>query len=121
MTFTRFEEITAWQKGRAIVDEIHRITLTGPFSTDYDLRSQIRRAAISITSNIAEGFGRRGYKEFNNFLNYAHGSCAEVQSQLYHARDWNYITKNEFLTLYKKVDEVSRMILGLENYLKRLS
>lgn len=121
MTFTRFEDIDAWKKGRLLVNEIQKITLNEPFVRDYDLKSQIRRAAISITSNIAEGFGRKGYKEFCNFLNYAHGSCAEVQSQLYHAHDWNYISEKEFLRLFELVDEISRMILGLENYLKKLS
>jgi four helix bundle protein len=81
--FRRFEDILAWQKARETTRLVYQETTKGDFSRDYDLRSQIRRAAISVMANIAEGFGRHSDKEFANFLNIAHGSATEVQSHLY--------------------------------------
>ncbi len=81
--FRKFEDILAWQKAREVTRIIYQNTTTGEFSKDFDLRSQIRRASISIMANIAEGFGRRSDKEFANFLNISHASTCEVQSHLY--------------------------------------
>jgi four helix bundle protein len=82
-TFTRFEQIGAWQKARQLVKELYEITGRGTFARDYDLRNQTRRASVSIMSNIAEGFERSGTGEFNQFLSTAKGSAGEVRSQLY--------------------------------------
>ncbi len=71
----KFEDILAWQKARHSTRLIYQETVKGDFSMDYDLRSQIRRAAISIMAKIAEGFGRHSDKEFANFINIAHGSA----------------------------------------------
>lgn len=106
----RFEEILAWQKARELTKEIYRISSNGGFSRDYGLRDQIRRAAVSIMLNIAEGFARKTFREFSQFLVIAHGSAAEVQAALYVALDQGYITKSEFESLYKMTDETSRMI-----------
>ncbi len=81
-TIKRFEDIEVWGKARKLVGEIYRVTSREEFQKDYALKEQIRRAAISIMANIAEGYGRRSNQEFANFLNYAHGSAAEVQSHL---------------------------------------
>jgi four helix bundle protein len=91
-----FEDIEAWQKARTLVYEVYRITGRGGFAKDYGLKDQIRRAAVSIMSVIAEGFGRRSSRAFANFLNYGHGSTAEVQSHLYAALDQGYIKKETF-------------------------
>lgn len=111
--FRRFEDILAWQKAREINRSIYLETKCGEFSKDYDLRSQIRRASISIMANIAEGFGRRSDKEFANFLNIAHASSYEVQSHLYIALDLNYINQQTFESLYNSLEETCRMLFAL--------
>lgn len=118
MKIEKFEDIQAWQKARDLNREIYDITKNTHFSKDYPLRDQIRRASVSIMANIAEGFGRKSKKEFANFLNLAHGSAAEVQCHLSVAIDQNYIHRKEFEDLYKKVEEVSKMIQGFMNYLR---
>jgi four helix bundle protein len=116
--FNSFEEIIAWQKARALNSELYLITDQGDFSKDYGLRDQIRRASISITSNIAEGFERETTKEFIRFLYIAKASSGEFRSQLYLAIDLKYISNNEFERLNFKVNEVSKLISGLIKYLK---
>jgi four helix bundle protein len=118
-TFTTFEEIGAWQKARQLTKELYRLTSTGPFAKDYDLRNQIRRAAVSIMSNIAEGFERSGTGEFNQFLATAKGSAGEVRSQLYVAIDQNYLSEAVFGRLREEATEISRMIGGLMIYLRK--
>jgi four helix bundle protein len=98
-TIRRFEEIHAWQKAKDFVKEIYKISSQGSFGKDYGLKDQIRRAAVSIMGNIAEGFGRKSNQEFANFLNYSHGSAAEVQSHLHIALELEYIETTTFNTL----------------------
>lgn len=112
------EDIEAWQKARLLVSEIYLVCNPEKFHKDYNLIDQTRRSAVSIMSNIAEGFARRTSKEFINFLTIAHASAAEVQSHLYIAFDQKYISPTKFSTLYKKIDEISKMIQGFINYLK---
>ncbi len=99
--FKTFEEINAWQNARVLVKEVYAMTRSGDFGRDFGLKDQIQRAAISICSNIAEGFERRGNKEFISFLWIAKGSAAEVCSQLHNARDISYITDETFDRIYK--------------------
>ena len=115
----RFEDIQAWQKARELNKKIYDITRNSHISKGFFLRDQIRRASVSIMSNVAEGYGRRSKKEFANFLNMAHGSAAEVQSHLYIALDLGYISQQEFDELYEKTDEVSKMLQSFMNYLIR--
>ena len=117
-TFKRFEEIKAWQKARETTRLIYQTTAEVSCARDFGLRDQVRRAAVSIMANIAEGFGRRSYKEFANFLNMAHGSAAEVQSHLYVALDLNYIDQSTFTETYDLLDETSRMIMALAQHLR---
>jgi len=109
----RFEDLIAWQKARELTKQIYDVTRTGQFSKDFGLKDQIRRASVSVMSNIAEGFDRGGRKEFHRFLVIAKGSCAEVRSQLYIARDIGYIDKKYFDELYSLISETSRIIGGL--------
>jgi len=120
-TFRRFEDIKAWQKSREITTAIYKATSDGSFAKDFGLRDQIRRSAISIMANIAEGFGRRTNKEFANFLVISHASAAETQSHLYVALDLNYISAESFGVLYKSLDEVSRMTMALCQHLRNTS
>jgi four helix bundle protein len=114
----RFEDIKAWQEARVLVKIIYEaIKSNKDFAGDYKLREQIHSAAVSIMSNIAEGFSRRTTKEFVQFLFIAKGSVAEVQSQLYVALDQGYINEEKFDGLYSKSDEVARLISGFIRYL----
>ncbi|MEX1276146.1 MAG: four helix bundle protein [Bacteroidota bacterium] len=118
-TFRSFEEIDAWQRARVLTKRVYEISRTGEFARDFALRNQIRRASVSIMSNIAEGFERGGTKEFIQFLSTAKGSAAEVRSQLFVALDQNYITKETFRELSDTSSEISRMLSGLMTYLRR--
>ncbi|HAF95934.1 MAG: hypothetical protein A2X34_10100 [Elusimicrobia bacterium GWC2_51_8] len=117
MTITRFEDILAWQKARELAIAVYKLSRNGDFAKDFDLRGQIRRAAVSAMSNIAEGYARRSDKEFANFLNIAHGSLGEVQSQLYLATDLDYIGTADFAKLYALADEASRLSAKFAKFL----
>jgi len=117
-TFKTFEQIDAWQKSRELTNRVYILTSRGSFARDYGLRDQIRRASVSIMSNIAEGFERSGTKEFTQFLATAKGSAGEVRSQLYVALDQNYLDQDEFNILSSTATEISRMISGLMAYLR---
>lgn len=116
-TFKSFEEIDAWKNGRALVCEIYKLTTKAPFAKDWGLKDQIQRAAVSICSNIAEGYGRRGNKEFVKFLWIAKGSAAEVASQVYHAKDLGYVTNEEFKRIYDDAGKISAETYSLIKYL----
>ncbi len=116
-TLERFEDVDAWKKARELTKSIYQVTSTGEFARDFGLRDQIRRAAVSVISNIAEGFERDGNKEFLQFLSQAKGSCGEVRAQLYVAFDQAYLTDIQLHGLIEKAVEVSRLIAGLMKYL----
>lgn len=109
----RFEDLIAWQKARELTRSIYRISGQGAFARDFELARQIRSAALSIMSNIAEGFERGGRGEFQHFLSTAKASCAEVRSQLYVALDVGYLDQTEFVQLLARAEEVARIIGGL--------
>ena len=117
-SFQRFEDIEAWQKARELTKAIYALSNDGQFARDFGLRDQIRRASVSIMSNIAEGFGRGGNKEFIQFLSTAKGSASEVQAQLYVALDAGYINQDQFQKLYSETEATARMIAGLLRYLQ---
>ena len=114
----RFEDIKAWQLSRVLTKEIYKITNKGKFSSDFSLKDQIRRAAVSVSSNIAEGFERNSKKEFIQFLFIARASAAEIRSQLYIAKDLEYLTEDEFNKLVLMAEEISKTIYGFIKYLK---
>ena len=116
--FKSFEEITSWQKSRLFNKRIYEITENVGFKRDFDLVRQIRRASISISSNIAEGFERNTDKEFIYFLYVSKASAGEVRSHLYLALDLNYISKIEFDELYLNVTDISKLISGFIKYLE---
>ncbi|MCE5231168.1 four helix bundle protein [bacterium] len=109
----RFEDLIAWQKSRELTRDIYCVTRTSPFANDYGLTGQIRRAAVSIMSNIAEGFERWGNGEFHQFLSTAKASCAEVRSQLYVAFDVGYLNLSAFNQLRSQAEEITRIVAGL--------
>lgn len=113
MTIKRFEDIIAWQKARKLAADIYGVTKVGQFAKDFSLVDQIRRAVVSIGSNMAEGFDRGNNKEFMTFLGIAKGSSTEVRSQLYTAFDVGYLDKDEFDRLRSEAEEVSMLVNGL--------
>jgi four helix bundle protein len=114
-----FEEIIAWQKARTFNKRVYEITSNDFFKKDFDLARQLRRASVSISSNISEGFERNTDKEFIHFLYIAKGSSAEIRSQLYLALDLNYVTQKEFETLFFEITTISKLISGLIKYLDK--
>lgn len=115
-----FEDTKIWQESRKLVNSIYlAIQSSTAFSQDYALGNQIKRAAISIPSNIAEGFERSTNKELIHFLFIAKGSAGEVRTQLWLASDLNYLSKKELDTLIDKVKTISKMIQGMINYLQK--
>lgn len=119
--FQKFEEIDAWQKARTLADEIYTLTGRGTFSKYYALIDQMRRACISVISNIAKDYERDGKKEFIHFLSIAKGSCGELKAQPQIAIDQKYFDDDSFHKLYNLANETGRMIGGLIGYLKRTS
>ena len=103
---------------RIMVRSIYEITSEGGFTKDYSLEDQIRRASVSIMSNIAEGFSRQTDKEFAQFLHVDKGSASEVQSQLYVALDLQYIPEDIFREMYELSEEIMKLISGFIKYLK---
>ena len=116
-TIRRFEDIHAWQESRALCRGIYALSAGGPFARDNALRHQIRKAAVSVMSNIAEGFERNGDREFIQFLSQAKGSAGEVRAQLYVALDQGYIPEPEFRKLRSDLEGVSSMLSRLMAYL----
>ena len=106
----RFEDIKGWQKARELCNAVYELTKCGKFAQDFGLRDQIRRAAISIMSNIAEGFESQNNKTFIRYLYIAKASCAEVRAQLYVASDQNYISQKDFNILKQLTVETGKLI-----------
>ncbi|MBI4330406.1 MAG: four helix bundle protein [Chloroflexi bacterium] len=119
MSIKKFEDILAWQKAKELAKHIYELTNEGDFAKDYALKNQIRRAALSPMSNIAEGYARQTDKEFVQFLYIALGSIAEVQSQLHLSHELGYLPGDEFDRVLEQSREVARLVNGLLQYLKR--
>ena len=114
MAVTCFEELIAWQKARVFVREVYAATRDGDISRDFAFRDQMRRATVSIMSNIAEGVELRSRPQFRKFLCIAKGSCAEVRSLLYAATDIGYLQGEHSDRLLRQAMEVARIISGLQ-------
>jgi four helix bundle protein len=112
-----FEDLLVWQKGMEIVRQVYRMTRDGAMGRDFSFRDQLRRAALSIPTNIAEGFERASRKEYVNFLNFAKGSAGEVRSLLHVALELDYLKQDEYRNLIGSVLELSRF---LSNQIKSL-
>ncbi|NOS69529.1 MAG: four helix bundle protein [Verrucomicrobia bacterium] len=118
-TAQQFEDLHVWQDARALVKDIYTVSKQRAFYRDFGLRDQIRRAATSTMSNIAEGFERGYRKEFIQFLSIAKGSTGEVRSQLYVALDQEYVTEKEFTALRDAALSLSRRIAKFISYLEK--
>jgi four helix bundle protein len=118
MVIDKFEDIDAWKEARKLVKMIYDLAGKGGLARDFGLLEQIRRAAVSIKSNIAEGFGRGTNKEFVQFLVVARASAFEVKSQLYVALDCKYVDDSIFHSAYQQTNAVINLTSGLIRYLK---
>ena len=115
----KFEDIIGWQEARKLVKEIYKITNEGSFARDFGMRDQIQRAAVSVMTNIAEGFDCDSQTEFARFLGYSRRSAVEVQSLLYAALDIGYINQVTFDTQYQQAEKAKALIGGLKTSLKK--
>ena len=118
MVILRFEELEVWKLTRKFVTRIYEITNNDNFKKDFALRDQIRKASISIISNISEGFERQSNLEFIRFLYIAKASAGETRAQLYIASDLKYIDKKDFELLISESEKISKSISGFIKYLK---
>jgi four helix bundle protein len=109
MTITSFEEVISWQKAHKLTLELYKIFRE---SKDFGFKDQILRCSVSIMNNIAEGFERRGDRELRNFLSIAKGSCGELRSMLYLARDLKYISPELFTSFHQEAVAISRLLSG---------
>ncbi len=112
-----FKELTTWQKSRKFVKDIYILTKQFPKDELFVLTSQMRRAAISIPSNIAEGAGRDSDKDFSRFLDIANGSAFELESQIYIACDLEYYSEDQMNIYLEKIQELQKMIYHFRKHL----
>jgi len=115
----RFEDLLAWRNGKDLAVAVYRTTQRGGLSRDFGLSGQMQRAAVSIPSNVAEGCERGTPAEFHHGLSTAKRSCGELRTQLYIASEVGYLTREEFVLLLAKAEEVSRIIGSLREAVKR--
>ena len=119
MKIQKFEELNIWKLSLGVTKEIYNLTLRGDFSRDFGLRDQIRRAIVSVSSNIVEGFEKNNNNEFVRFLKIAKGTSGEVRNQLYIALSVGYITNKEFEKLNADLQTVSGQIGAFIVYLEK--
>ena len=117
-TIKRIEEIEAWKTGREVTQFVYKVSSQGDFAKDFGLRDQMRRAAVSILSNIAEGFESRTQALFIEFLGRAKGSAAELRAQAYVALDAGYIGQEQFDQLFGMAEKAARQIARFMQYLE---
>ena len=108
-----FTDLTSWQEAHKLVVLVYKTTKQFPKDEMFGLVSQMRRAVISVTSNISEGFGRQGYKEKIQFYYLAQGSLTELKNQFFAARDIGYLCSEDFTALMKQADTAHRLLQGL--------
>jgi four helix bundle protein len=119
-SYVRFEDLPVWKNARKLTRLIYQISSIDDFSKDFGLRDQIRKAAISVMSNIAEGFEHESQAQFITYLGRAKASVGEIRCQLYIAKDLNYISKKEMIRLVKISEDCSKQLFGFIKYLRSL-
>ena len=113
MNIQNYKDLIVWQKAMDLAEEIHRLSKTFPREDLYGLTSQIRRAAVSVPSNIAEGHARQSTAEFRNFLSIALGSLAEVDTQQLLAQRFEYLTPEQATKATQLMEEIAKMLHSL--------
>jgi four helix bundle protein len=119
MTIGRYSELAAWQSSMSLVADVYRLTATMPVAEKFGLAQQLRRAAVSIPSNIAEGHAHRSRREYLRFVVVAMGSLAELETQLLIANRLAYVTDSTLSSAQRRVDETGKLLRGLERRLIR--
>lgn len=119
MTVKRYNDLIAWQKSMDLVEQIYRLTKSFPKEELYGLSSQLRRAAISVPSNIAEGHCRNGRREFVHHLSIGLGSLGELETQVMIAKRLGYADEAESSKLLAMAEETGRIVVGLMHSLER--
>ncbi len=119
MAVKYFEDLEIWKLAREITKQIYALTMKKSFAQDWGLKDQIRRASVSVMSNIAEGFERGGNQEFKQFLYVAKGSCGEVRCQLYISLDQEYILAKDMKEMGEKLKKLSIMLNNLIQSIKK--
>jgi four helix bundle protein len=118
-TIEKFEELEVWKASMNLCAEIYKLTNTELFSKDFGLKDQIRRASVSVPSNISEGYERDSKKQFLYFLVIAKGSCGELRTQLKIARMLNYLNEEEYILINEKALSTIKQLGGFIKYLKQ--
>lgn len=118
MKVVRFEDLIAWQKSRELFKLTHEVVSKSPLSKNYPIKDQMTRTSLSVMSNIAEGFDRGGDKEFVQYLYVSKGSCSELRSQLYAAKDIGHLEHSDFESAYELAEETSKILQGLIKSMK---
>jgi four helix bundle protein len=113
-----FEELTCWQKSRELVRLVYSVCRDGKLAKNFSTQDQVKRAALSVMNNIAEGFGRESRKEFVRFLDISQSSCMEVKSMTYVFEDLDYLTREQIQKLRTSADETKGLVRGLIKYLR---
>ena len=108
-----YRDLIAWQKAMILVRSVYELTKTWPHHEQFGLTNQVRRAAVSIPSNIAEGKGRSGIREYSHHLSVAHGSLCELETQLLNAQDLGYAARGQVESVLHQTAEVGRILRGL--------
>lgn len=114
-----FRELKVWEKARLLVKEVYLVTQIFPKEELYGLTNQIRRCAVSIPSNVAEGCGRNSDNQLSHFLDIAHGSSCELETQLILSHDLTYLSESKLMELIVKIHEIQKMILAFKNALHK--
>ena len=108
-----YKDLIVWQKSILLVTDVYALTKTFPADERFGITSQLNRAVISVSANIAEGWGRELSKNYLQFLRISRGSLMEVETIILISKNLNYITENEFQEINKKIEEVSKILQGL--------
>jgi len=114
----KYKDLIIWQRSVKLATEIYKVTSDFPSEEKYGLISQMRRSALSIPSNIAEGAGRSSDKEYRRFLDIAYGSAYELETQIFISFNLDFIQKESFQVLTKEIDEIQKMIFSFSKQLK---
>lgn len=121
MRIQRFEDVEAWKEARTLTQLVYQLTTREPFVKDFGLSGQIQRAAVSVMSNIAEGFDSGSKAELIRFLGYARRSASEVQCHLYVALDQHYIDEKQFSSTYEQAVVTRKLTSAFVRYLRTAS
>ena len=115
----RYTELQVWQKAMSLTKNIYQITGSFPHEERFGLTSQLRRAAVSVPSNIAEGYARASTKDYIHFLSIARGSIAEIETQLYISKDLEYVQEESLENVFVLIEEISKMLTAMIVKLKQ--